>query len=126
MIQYLFTRADTYDAQLVLRWLAGSVSGADWEAIRMLGVCLVLLLPATVLACRGLPVLELGPDLATALGLPRRRGDLALVTADTMTVLIRRVTRLRSTPVSISVDTVRSPSTGALNPFFGFSFSVSF
>src|SRR3954451_21286995 len=40
-----------------------------------------------------------------------------------MTVLIRRVTRWRSTPVSISVDSVRSPSTGAPNPFFPFGFS---
>src|SRR5688500_1011790 len=40
-----------------------------------------------------------------------------------MTVLIRRVTRLRSTPVSISVDSVRSPSTGAPSPFFRFGFS---
>src|SRR4051812_45202065 len=40
-----------------------------------------------------------------------------------MTVMIRRVTRLRSTPVSISVDSVRSPSTGAPIPFFRFGFS---
>ena len=36
VIQYLFTRADVYDAQLVLRWLTGSVSGADWPTIRLL------------------------------------------------------------------------------------------
>ena len=37
VIQYLFTRADEYDAQLVLRWLTGSVSGADWPTIRRAG-----------------------------------------------------------------------------------------
>jgi len=81
VVQYLFTRADTYDAQLVLRWLAGSVSSADWPAIRALTIALLVLLPLLVTAVRALPVLELGPDLATALGMPRRRADVALVTA---------------------------------------------
>ena len=42
VIQYLFTRADVYDAQLVLRWLTGSVSGADWPTIRLLAGSLLV------------------------------------------------------------------------------------
>ena len=41
VIQYLFTRADVYDAQLALRWLTGSVSAADWPTIRLLALLLL-------------------------------------------------------------------------------------
>ncbi|HET7684224.1 MAG TPA: iron chelate uptake ABC transporter family permease subunit, partial [Marmoricola sp.] len=34
VVQYLFTRADVYDAQLVLRWLTGSLNAASWPVIR--------------------------------------------------------------------------------------------
>ena len=81
VVQHLLVRADTYDAQLILRWLTGSVSAAEWSGIRLLALALMVLLPPVVLSARSLPVLELGPDLATALGMPARRGDLALVTA---------------------------------------------
>ena len=47
VIQYVFTRADEYDAQLVLRWLTGSVSRADWPTIRVLALLLLVLLPLT-------------------------------------------------------------------------------
>lgn len=81
VMQYLFTRADLYDAQLTLRWLLGSVSAADWPTIRVLAATLVLLLPFVVRAGRGLPVVELGTDAATALGVPPMRADLTLLVA---------------------------------------------
>ena len=64
VIQYVFTRADEYDAQLVLRWLTGSVSGADWPTIRMLALLLLVLLPLTAVLTRTLRVTELGEDAA--------------------------------------------------------------
>ncbi len=74
-IQYVFTRADVYDAQLVLRWLTGSVSAADWPTIRVLAVVLAVLLPLTALLARSMRISELGDDAAAGLGVPRRRAD---------------------------------------------------
>ena len=68
VIQYVFTRADEYDAQLVLRWLTGSVSRADWPTIRILALVLLLLLPLTVWLARSLRVTELGEDAAVGPG----------------------------------------------------------
>ena len=75
VIQYVFTRADEYDAQLVLRWLTGSVSGADWPTIRMLALSLLVLLPLTAAMTRTLRMTELGEDAAAGLGVPRSRTD---------------------------------------------------
>ncbi len=79
VIQYVFTRVDEYDAQLVLRWLTGSVSGADWTTIRLLAVALLVLLPVTAVVARSLRATELGEDAAVGLGVTPRRTDLLLV-----------------------------------------------
>ncbi len=79
VIQYLFTRADLYDAQLALRWLTGSVSGADWPTLRVLAVLLAVLLPVTALAARSLRITELGSDAAAGLGVGSRRTDAVLL-----------------------------------------------
>ena len=81
VVQYLFTRADLYDAQLTLRWLMGSVSAADWPTIRVLAVVLLVLLPLVGWTARTLPAIELGSDAATALGIPPARTDLMLLLA---------------------------------------------
>lgn len=79
VIQYVFTRVDEYDAQLVLRWLTGSVSRADWPTIRLLALLLVVLLPLTAVVARSLCATELGEDAAAGLGVTARRTDLLLV-----------------------------------------------
>ena len=78
-IQYVFTRADVYDAQLVLRWLTGSVSAADWPTIRVLALALAVLLPLTALQVRSMRASELGDDAAAGLGVPRHRSDAVLL-----------------------------------------------
>ena len=50
VIQYLFTRADEWDTQLVLHWLTGSLNRVDWPTIRILSVLLLLLAPFVLLA----------------------------------------------------------------------------
>jgi iron complex transport system permease protein len=80
LVQYLLTRADEYDAHLALRWLTGSVAGATWSQIRLVAVGLLVLLPATALLVKSLRIAELGPDLATGLGVGPRRTDLVLLT----------------------------------------------
>ena len=87
VIQYVFTRADEYNAHLVLRWLVGSVSSASWPGIRLLVVLLLLLLPVVAWVSRSLTVLELGEDAARGLGEPAGRTDLLLLVAVVLTSL---------------------------------------
>jgi iron complex transport system permease protein len=87
VIQYVFTRADEYDAQLVLRWLTGSVSRADWPTLRVLAMVLLVLLPVTAWLARSLRATELGEDTAAGLGVPRGRSDLLLLLAVALTAV---------------------------------------
>lgn len=79
VIQYVFTRVDEYDVQLVLRWLTGSVNGVAWPTIGLLAIALAVLLPATLWAARTLPATELGEDAAAGLGVGRSRTDLLML-----------------------------------------------
>lgn len=78
-VQYMFTRADEYDAHIALRWITGSVSEATWPQIRLVALGLLVLLPVTAVLVTSLSVSELGPDLATGLGVGPRRTDLVLL-----------------------------------------------
>jgi iron complex transport system permease protein len=87
VIQYLFTRADSYDAHLALRWLTGSVSAADWPTLRLLALVLLVLMPLTAWLSRSLRITELGPDTVAALGVTSRRTDLLLLLAVVLTAV---------------------------------------
>ncbi|SDS06168.1 FecCD family ABC transporter permease [Actinopolymorpha singaporensis] len=85
LIQYVFTRADEYDAQVVLRWLTGSVSSAAWPTVGLLAALLVVLLPTLAWLGRGMRTLELGEDAAAGLGVPGSRADALLLLAVVLT-----------------------------------------
>jgi iron complex transport system permease protein len=87
VIQYLFTRADLYDAHLALRWLTGSVSAADWPTLRLLTGLLLVLLPAVIWLARSLRVIELGADTAAGLGVTGRRTNALLLLAVVLTAV---------------------------------------
>lgn len=87
VVEYLFTRADEYDAQLALRWLMGSLNAADWGAIRVLVLCLLVLLPLVAWVARSQRAHELGPDVASALGVTRRSADGLLLLAVLLTAI---------------------------------------
>ncbi len=110
VVQYLFTRADVYDAQLVLRWLTGSVSGADWQTIRLLAGLLVVLLPVMVWLARSLRITELGDDAAAGLGVTPRRTDALLLLA----VVLTAVAVAASGPIAF-VAFLAGPIARALN-----------
>jgi iron complex transport system permease protein len=110
VIQYLFTRADVYDAQLVLRWLTGSVSGADWPTIRLLAGLLLVLLPVMVWMARSQRIIELGDDAAAGLGVTPRRTDLLLLLA----VVLTAVAVAASGPIAF-VAFLAGPIARALN-----------
>jgi iron complex transport system permease protein len=110
VIQYLFTRADTYDAHLVLRWLSGSLHAADWPTIRLLALVMLVLLPVTAWLARSLRITELGEDAAVGLGVPARRTDALLV----LGVLLVAVAVAAAGPVAF-VSFLAGPISRALN-----------
>ncbi|SDS95718.1 iron complex transport system permease protein [Nocardioides scoriae] len=81
VVQYLFTRADEWDTQIVLQWLIGSLNRVDWPTIRVLSLLLLLVVPVLVVLARSARVSELGDDAAAGLGVPPRRADLLLLVA---------------------------------------------
>lgn len=110
VIQYVFTRVDEYDVQLVLRWLTGSVNGVDWSTIGLLAAALGVLLPATAWAARSLVATELGDDTAAGLGVGRGRTDLLMLLA----VLLVAVGVAAAGPVAF-VAFLSGPIARALN-----------
>ena len=86
-IQYLFTRANVFDAQAALVWLTGSLSQASWTGILRLALALAILLPVTWWLSRSLRVTELGPDLAAGLGVSARGTDGLLLVAVLLTAV---------------------------------------
>ncbi|WP_457207299.1 FecCD family ABC transporter permease [Nocardioides sp. P5_C9_2] len=110
VIQYVFTRVDEYDAQLVLRWLTGSVNGVAWPTIRLLAVVLAVLLPLTWWLCRSLCASELGDDTAAGLGVSRTRSELLLL----MGVVLVAVAVAATGPIAF-VSFLAGPIARALN-----------
>ncbi|ADB29721.1 transport system permease protein [Kribbella flavida DSM 17836] len=64
---YLLTLADIYTAKNALMWLSGSLAGRSWPEATMIGLTLLVLVPAALAASRQLRLLELGDDLARTL-----------------------------------------------------------
>ncbi|GLY08180.1 iron chelate uptake ABC transporter family permease subunit [Actinoplanes sp. NBRC 101535] len=65
---FLMTRADVRVAQEALFWLTGSVTGRTWGHVQPLAVELLVLVPLCLVLGRALNGLQLGDDLARALG----------------------------------------------------------
>ncbi|GAA2734464.1 iron chelate uptake ABC transporter family permease subunit [Pedococcus aerophilus] len=110
VVQYLFTRADIYDAQAALIWLTGSLAAANWTLVTQLAVALAVLLPLVAWCARSLRLTELGRDTATALGSSPRRTDLLLGLA----VLLVSVAVAAAGPVSFA-GFLAGPIARALN-----------
>jgi iron complex transport system permease protein len=93
---YLLTRSTLEEAQAANVWLTGSLNGRGWEHVRPVGVTLAILLPATALLARQLRMLELGDDVARALGVSIERSRLALIL---VAVLLAAVATASAGPV---------------------------
>jgi iron complex transport system permease protein len=78
-VDYMITRAQIYDVQRAVVWLTGSLNGRTWEHVRLIGLAMLVLAPAVVLAQRSLDRLELGDDAAAALGVRVARTKLLVV-----------------------------------------------
>jgi iron complex transport system permease protein len=79
VVRFLLTRADLDDAFSTTIWLLGSLNGAGFAQAAALGVALAIALPAGFAAARRINVLEMGDDVATALGVRPERARLLAV-----------------------------------------------
>ena len=109
-VQYLFTRANVYDAQAALVWLTGSLAPASWTGVTRTALSLLVLLPVAAWLARSLRATELGADSATSLGVARWRTDGLLLVA----VLLVAVGVAGAGPVAF-VGFLAGPVARALN-----------
>lgn len=76
-ITWMMTRATTTDASIAARWLTGSVDGVKPGDLILLGPIAVAGLIACIALGRSVSTLRLGRDVATSLGTPAGRTELA-------------------------------------------------
>ncbi|MGW6397837.1 FecCD family ABC transporter permease [Streptomyces sp. NPDC055134] len=78
---YLLTKADIVDAARATVWMTGSLDGRDWKQVwPLLALCAVLV-PVVLMYARPLRMLEMGDDVANALGVRVERTRLVLLVA---------------------------------------------
>ena len=87
VVNYLFTRADQWDVQLLMQWLTGSLNRATWTSIGIVAVLLLALTPVVAWLASSGRIAELGEDTAAGLGVPQRRSDLLLLAAVVLVAL---------------------------------------
>jgi iron complex transport system permease protein len=78
-VNYVLTRGRIFDVAEAYTWLVGSLNGVGWQQVWPLVAALGVLLPAALLLGRQLEVLQLGDEVARALGVGVERSRLALL-----------------------------------------------
>ena len=68
VISYVLSRAAAWDLQTAMRWLTGSLNGAEWSSVIPLAATTVVLVPVMLAQGRSLGVLRLGDESAVGLG----------------------------------------------------------
>ncbi|MFJ4004919.1 FecCD family ABC transporter permease [Streptomyces sp. NPDC090023] len=76
---YLITKADIVDAARAVVWMTGSLSGRDWTQVWPLLILCAVVVPLVLANGRGLRMLEMGDDVAHALGARVHRVRLVLM-----------------------------------------------
>ncbi|GGC32424.1 FecCD family ABC transporter permease [Brevibacterium sediminis] len=79
LINWELTRASQWDLQEALRWLAGSLNGANWESVIPVLIALVILAPLLLGQSKNLSITQLGDDTAEALGVRVSRTRLLVI-----------------------------------------------
>ncbi|MFF5077246.1 FecCD family ABC transporter permease [Actinoplanes sp. NPDC000266] len=76
---YLLNTANIYTAEQASIWLTGSLAGRSWSQVAPVVVTVVVLLPVALRLAAPLRALELGDDLALALGVRAERARAGLL-----------------------------------------------
>ncbi len=69
IVAYVLSRAAAWDLQAAMQWLTGSLNGATWDRVTLLGLAVGIAGSALLGASRSLDVVRLGDDTAASLGL---------------------------------------------------------
>lgn len=110
IVQYVLARTSVFQAQVALRWLAGSVGDADWSSVWGLAVPMLVLLPILAVGVGSLRATELGDETAAGLGEPGSRPDQLLL----VSVLLVAFATAAAGPVAF-VAFMAGPAARALN-----------
>ena len=78
-VSYLLTRGQIYEVQEAYIWIVGSLNGRGWNHVWPLVIALAALLPLALVLSRSLEALQLGDDIAKALGVGVERSRLGLL-----------------------------------------------
>lgn len=78
-ISYVLTRGQILEVQQAYTWMVGSLNGRGWEHVWPLAATLAVLVPVALVLGRQLSALQLGDDVARALGVAVERSRLALL-----------------------------------------------
>lgn len=65
---YLLTRSRATESLSALRWLVGSLNGGTWNSVYLAGAGVTVFVPVAIGCSRHLRSLQVGTDLATAVG----------------------------------------------------------
>lgn len=79
LINWELTRAAQWDLQEALRWLAGSLNGADWATNLPVLIALIVLAPILLGQAKNLAITQLGDEAAQALGVSVSRTRLLVI-----------------------------------------------
>lgn len=79
LVSYVLLQAKVEDAQLAYIWLTGSLNGRSWEHALPVAVGLLVLIPLTLSMSRRMHMMEMGDDVAFALGIPVERTRLLML-----------------------------------------------
>jgi iron complex transport system permease protein len=81
LTDYLLSRTQITDAQASIGWLVGNLANRGWENVVPLALSLIVLLPVVLGLSRWMGTLQLGDDVAAALGTPVQPVRLGLLLA---------------------------------------------
>nr|WP_141940113.1 iron chelate uptake ABC transporter family permease subunit [Microbacterium sp. SLBN-154] len=81
VVTSVLSRAAAWDLQVAMRWLTGSLNGADWQTVSPVVIAAVILIPVMIGQSRNLGLLRLGDDAAAGLGVALTSSRLLLIVA---------------------------------------------
>ena len=115
-MQFLLTRSDIFEASAAQAWLTGSLNARVWLHVGVAALGALTLIPAALALHAALERLELGDDLAAALGI---RVELARIAAGGVAVLLAAVAVASAGPlpfVALAAAPLARRMSGASGP----------